>query len=375
MKQKMFKYITITVSLFVTFVIDANAQIKDNQKIRTVVIDPGHGGEDPGCVGKFSKEKDIVLKISMLFGDYIKSNFSNIKVVYTRTDDSHVELYKRAEIANKNNADLFISVHVNSFRSSEPYGTETFVMGHSKSSANLEVAKLENSAILKEANYESNYDGFDPNDPENHIIFSLYQNANLVQSLLFAQYTQENFKNTLDRFDRGVKQAGFLVLWKTTMPSVLVELGFLSNPHEEKYLNSEKGQEELAKAMFNAFSKYRERYQGEMPDNTKDKIAEEQKTEETENKSDVNNVITETKISTDAIVYKIQIHSSNEKIELIPRNFKSYENVGLYLHNGLYKYTIGEETDIEKIEELLKKVKKDYKEAFIIKFKNNERIL
>ncbi|MDR2010006.1 MAG: N-acetylmuramoyl-L-alanine amidase [Bacteroidales bacterium] len=379
-------------------------QIKNIQKLKTVVIDPGHGGSDPGAVGKTSREKDIVLKVSLKLGDYIKENFKDVNVVYTRTDDRHVELYKRAEIANKNHADLFISIHVNSFKTGTPYGTETFVMGTSKNAANLQVAKLENSAILTEENYQANYDGFDPNDPENHIIFSLYQNANLTQSLFFAQLTQENFTEKLKRFDRGVKQAGFLVLWKTTMPSVLVELGFISNAEEEKYLNSAKGQEELAISLFDSFVAYKSYYDGENYDvkikpvhaenkNTennsknsdnkveatsgnKEKITSDVSDgEKTEENIEKNNGAESSKIySPDQIVYKIQIKTSPEKIELIPENFKSYQNVSVYLQDGIYKYTIGEDTDYNKIIKLFEQAKKDFKDCFIVKFKNGERI-
>lgn len=384
-------------------------------KIRTVVIDPGHGGSDPGAVGKFSKEKDITLAVSLKFGELIERNYPNIKVIYTRKDDRFLELYKRADIANKNNADLFVCVHVNASTSSQPFGAETFVMGPDKSGANMQVAKLENSVILKEDNYLEKYEGYDPNDPETHIIFSLYQNANLSQSLLFAQSLQDKFTKSLRRFDRGVKQAGFLVLWRTTMPAVLVELGFISNPEEEKYLNSAEGQEELAIAMFEAFVNYKNKYEDngitedykynknkkpvDKQDNTyKNNQPEQPKTNDaTKNQANVANNAnnsslkekqkdTQSTISidnTDAenltnnseeIVFKIQIKTSSKKIELIPQNFKSYQNVDVYLHDGIYKYTVGNETDYDKIVALHKKVKSDYPDSFIIAFKNGKRI-
>lgn len=387
-------------------------------KIRTIVIDPGHGGSDPGAVGRFSKEKDITLSVSLKFGELIEKNFKDIKVVYTRKDDRFVELYKRADIANKNNADLFVCVHVNASTSSGPYGAETFVMGPDKSGANLQVAKLENSVILKEDNYLEMYGGFDPNDPESHIIFSLYQNANLSQSLLFAQSLQDKFAKSLKRFDRGVKQAGFLVLWRTTMPAVLVELGFISNPEEEKYLNSPEGQEELAVAMFEAFVNYKNKYEdnGITTDykyssksteisktndnskntinnksNSKEQVSEEnfakqndnsvinnsQKQDEKKNneiKESNNSFIVNKHAEDDKIIFKIQIKTSSKKIELIPQNFKSYQNVDVYLHDGIYKYTVGEETEYAKIVEYFKKVRIDFPDSFIIAFKNGIRI-
>jgi N-acetylmuramoyl-L-alanine amidase len=381
-------------------------------KIRTLVIDPGHGGSDPGAVGKFSKEKDITLAVSLKFGELIERNYPNIKVIYTRKDDRFLELYKRADIANKNNADLFVCVHVNASTSSQPFGAETFVMGTDKSGANMQVAKLENSVILKEDNYLEKYEGYDPNDPETHIIFSLYQNANLSQSLLFAQSLQDKFTKSLKRFDRGVKQAGFLVLWRTTMPAVLVELGFISNPEEEKYLNSAEGQEELAIAMFEAFVNYKNKYEDngitedfkynknkkhvDKQDNTsKNNQSEQSKTYEAHknqpnlannDSSKGNNNDKQLNISTDKtseenltknsdeIVFKIQIKTSSKKIELIPQNFKSYQNVDVYLHDGIYKYTVGNETDYDKIVALHKKVKADFPDSFIIAFKNGKRI-
>jgi N-acetylmuramoyl-L-alanine amidase len=366
----------VILSLFGTEILVAQS---GSMKIRTVVIDPGHGGADPGAVGKYSKESHLTLKMSLLLGEMIKKAYPDIKVIYTRTDDSFVELYKRAEIANKNNADLFICVHVNASTSSSPYGTETFVMGVDKTGANLNVAKLENSVILKEDNYLDKYDGFDPNDPETHIIFSLYQNANLTQSLLFAQALQDNFTNDVKRYNRGVKQAGFLVLWKTTMPSVLVELGFISNPEEEKYLNSAEGQQDLSKAMFDAFVSFKAHYE---EGGTGSVIKPENKTNNASEVKTENAVANNTDASSDnntkpdesGIFFKIQVATSSKKIEISPKNFKGYQNVDVYLQDGVYKYTIGAEATYDKILELHNNVKKDYTDSFIIAFKNGVRI-
>lgn len=227
-------------------------------KIRTIVIDAGHGGKDNGCHGGNSTlEKTVTLKVALKLGAFIKENYPDIKVYYTRMTDKFIELHERADIANRNNADLFISIHCNANPSKTPYGTETYVLGLHKSADNLDVAKRENEVITLENNYKSNYDGFDPNDPTTHIILSLNQHAHLEQSTLFAQKIQTQYKQTLKRNDRGVKQAGFAVLYRTTMPSVLTEIGFLTNNTEEAYLSSSKGQDFIASAIYRAFKDYK----------------------------------------------------------------------------------------------------------------------
>jgi len=380
MKQKIFAALLFAVVLVFISAIPVSSQTPGKMKVKTVVIDPGHGGSDPGAVGKISKEKDLTLAISLKLGKMIEKAYPDVKVIYTRTDDRFVELYKRAEIANKNNADLLICVHINASTSTSPYGAETFVMGIDKTGANLQVAKLENSVILKEENYLDKYEGFDPNDPETHIVFSLYQNANLNQSLLFAQGLQDEFVKGLKRHDRGVKQAGFLVLWKTTMPSVLVELGFISNVEEEKYLNTTIGQDELANAMFEAFIGFKGHYEGTesasvnitiKPENVAvNETVTNNQTNTTDNSVPTNSA----NADESGIVFKIQVKTSSKKIEIIPENFKSYQNVDVYLQDGVYKYTIGEEQTFEKIAELHKKVKIDFEDSFIIAFKNGIRI-
>lgn len=227
-------------------------------KLKKVVIDAGHGGKDPGCVGKIINEKEVALNISLKLGNYITENYPGVEVIYTRDKDYFVELNERAAIANRANADLFISIHANAQpKGSNVYGTETFVMGLHKSNANLEVAKRENSVIEYEDNYATQYDGFDPSDPSSYIALSLFQSANLDQSLGFAAQVEDQFRNRAGRSSRGVKQAGFLVLYKTTMPSVLIEAGFLTNRQEEKYLSSDEGQSIIASAIYRAFKAYK----------------------------------------------------------------------------------------------------------------------
>ena len=226
-------------------------------RLRTVVIDAGHGGKDPGCHGKSAKEAEIALKVALELGSLIEKNVPDVKVVYTRKTDVFVELHDRAGIANKNNADLFISIHCNSGNSSA-FGTETYTMGLHTSDGNLRVAKRENSVILQEDNYKEKYDGFDPNSAQGHILFSLYQNAYINNSLRFAGHVEEEFKKRVGRSSRGVKQAGLLVLWKSAMPSALIEVGFLTNAAEEKYLNDKSGQTYIASGIYRAFKTYKQ---------------------------------------------------------------------------------------------------------------------
>lgn len=221
-----------------------------------MVIDPGHGGHDTGCLGSSSQEKHIALDVSLKLGALIERHFPDIRVIYTRKTDVFVELHERAAIANRNHADLFICIHCNSGPAAA-FGAETFVMGLHKTSDNLSVAKRENASILLEKDYKTNYDGFDPNSPEANIIFSLYQNTFMQQSLAFASLLQEAFEQHSGRFNRGVKQAGFLVLFRTAMPSVLIELGFLTNKADERFLASEKGQESMANSILKAFTTYK----------------------------------------------------------------------------------------------------------------------
>jgi len=230
---------------------------KDLYKVKKVVIDAGHGGKDYGCHGSHSHEKHIALAIALKLGKALKKQVPDIEVIYTRDSDVFVTLNERAAIANKHKADLFISIHCNSAENLSAKGTETFVMGLHKTNSNLAVAKRENQVILLEDDYTAAYDGFDPNSPEAHIVFSLYQNAYLAQSIFFASLVEESFKKQAGRASRGVKQAGFLVLHKTAMPSVLVETGFLTHQTDENFLKTEKGQTIMTNAILDAFKTYK----------------------------------------------------------------------------------------------------------------------
>ena len=222
----------------------------------TVVLDAGHGGKDPGAVGKFSKEKDLNLSLVLQMGKLIKERYPDVKVVYTRSTDVFIPLQTRADIANKANADLFISIHTNSAESKTPSGVETFILGTDRMEANLDVAMRENAVMKLEADYKTTYQGFDPNSIDSYIMFELMQNSYMDQSLRFAEQVQQRFVGHLNREDRGVRQAAFWVLLKTACPSILFEMGFISNPDEEKFLNQPASMAQMANALVNAFGAY-----------------------------------------------------------------------------------------------------------------------
>jgi N-acetylmuramoyl-L-alanine amidase len=254
-------------SLFLTIVLfsaPSFSQKKDTYGVRTVVIDPGHGGNKPGAIGSKTTEKAIVLSIAKKFGKLIADNYPDVKIIYTRTTDVDISLSERAHIANRNKADLFISIHANSHPTSSPTGVETFVMGLSESRANLAVAQKENADILLEADYKNNadYKGFDPNSPESYVMLTMFQNAYLDKSLNFAQAIQNQYKQNLKTINRGVKQAELFVLYKTTCPSVLTEVGFISNPGEEAFMMSDEGQAKIAISLFNAFMNFKAAEEG-----------------------------------------------------------------------------------------------------------------
>lgn len=242
----------------------AFSQKKSAGQVKTVVIDAGHGGDKPGAIGRKSKEKNITLSLALKLGKLIEDNFPDVKIIYTRTTDVDITLAERARIANRAKADLFISIHCNSVDNSTPTGVETYVMGLSRSKANLEVAKKENADILLEKDYKENsdYQGFDPNSPESFVMFAMYQNAYIDKSLDFAGLIQDQYKSAIRTINRGVKQAEFFVLYKTAMPAVLTEVGFISNPEEEQYLMSDEGQATVTVCLFKAFAAYKSQTEG-----------------------------------------------------------------------------------------------------------------
>ena len=230
-------------------------------RLRTVVLDAGHGGKDRGCAGASAREADVALNLILALGRQIQENLPDVKVIYTRKTDVFIELDERAAIANRNHADLFISIHCNA-GPSQSHGIEVWTMGLHKTTANLGVAQRENAVILQEKDYKDRYDGFDPRSPQRHILFSLFQSAYITNSLRFAQRVDRQLRTSVNRPSRGVKQAGFLVLWKSTMPSVLIESGFLTNPAEERYLNEKANQSYMAAGIYRAFREYKRELEG-----------------------------------------------------------------------------------------------------------------
>lgn len=370
--RSLFAYIIIV--LCSLFTATTNAEIAAREFV--VVIDPGHGGKDFGAIGTTAREKDINLAVGCLLGKMIEKEMTKTKVVYTRDDDRFLTLNERANIANKANGDLFISIHTNSIAKRAKNrktiaGASTYTLGLHRSAENLDVAKRENSVMVLEPDYTTTYSGFDPNSTESYIIFEMSQNKHMEQSIRFAQLVQSEFTSTAGRIDKGVKQAGFWVLMATSMPSVLVELDFICNPTQEKFLASESGQKKLATALFNALKHYREGT-GNIP-------AQQQPasdTDDNENKEtpDATPETDSNDNSSEEIIYKVQFLTSTSKIEAGSNKFKKLAPVDSYYENGMYKYTYGEETSWDKISKKLKKVKSKFPEAFIIKTRGGKRI-
>lgn len=349
--------------------------------VRKVVIDAGHGGHDPGNLGTRrykTTEKDIALAVSLKVGQYIEENFDDVKVIYTRKTDVFVDLQERAAIANKEEADLFISIHCDAFTQSSVSGSTSIVMGRNHDDDNLRVAMRENSVIYLEENYEEKYEGFDPNNPTSYIAFTLYQNAFMNQSVSFAQKVQDQFRERVQRKDRGVKQQPLMVTKMAVMPSVLIELGFLTNPAEEDFLNSEKGQSYMASAIYRAFKDYKEE-RDQYNITTKPIAPQLQKTEEEkpgiEDKSSIQPGISDKQPATTEVYYTVQIVTSGMRKELKPENFKGVEGVTFYEDRGLYKYTVGKVNTLEEAEALRQKMKDSgFKDAFVVALADGQRI-
>ncbi|MFK1831183.1 N-acetylmuramoyl-L-alanine amidase [Bacteroides fragilis] len=366
-----------------------------------VVIDAGHGGHDPGAIGKISKEKNINLKVALKLGNLIKQNCNDVKVVYTRSKDVFIPLDRRAEIANNAKADLFISIHTNALANNRTAkGASTWTLGLAKSDANLEVAKRENSVILYEDDYKTRYAGFNPNSAESYIIFEFMQDKYMEQSVHLASLVQKQFRHHCKRVDRGVHQAGFLVLKASAMPSILVELGFISTPEEERYLNTEEGSSTLAKGIYRAFLSYKREHEirltgsshtalpnddevtdaevaqidsteseNEKPQNTPrtDKLVTEAKTQRP--------IVVESTTNDSEITFKIQILTSSRPLSKNDKRLKGLKDVDYYKENGLYKYTYGASSDYNKVLRTRRNtVTPLFKDAFIIAFRNGEKM-
>ena len=337
-----------------------------SKKKFTVVLDAGHGGNDSGAPGKRGKEKDINLSVTLKLGGLIEKNCPDTKVIYTRTKDVFIPLHRRAEIANNAKANLFISIHTNSVasRTSEVYGTETYTLGLHRTKDNLEVAKKENSVILIEDDYKQRYAGFNPNSAESYIIFEFMQDNNMAQSVEFAKLIQNRFRLS-NRRDKGVHQAGFLVLRQTSMPSVLIELGYITNPNEESFLLSQRGSTTMAESIYKAFLEYKK---GVL-------TGKETKTEEYNRESTSQNKTAKRDIDPNHPVFKIQILTSTKILPSNSREFKGLNPVNYYKERGLVKYTYGADTDYNKILRMKRNlVDKKFKDAFIIAFKDGKKM-
>ncbi len=385
-------FIIIIISSFLCLgisILPAKGQdIAGLSSIKCVVIDPGHGGKHPGAISKDRKlqEKEITLSVALQLGELIQKKYPKIKVIYTRTTDKYVDLNVRAEIANKNKADLFISIHVNSTVSTIASGTETFVMGTSKSKENFEVCKTENSVITVEDNYQSKYEGFDPSSPESYIIFSLLQNTHIEQSLILASHVQNHFSKGPIYVNRGVKQGGLLVLWKTTMPSILTEIGFISNPKDKAIISNPLYRSQIAEKLFLAFEDYKNNFEqgtsnfvsvNTSPNNNYENIEqnstgielEKNKNEAIEQESQIQKTQNEQKSeiveSSDDNIFTIQIMSVAKKLKSNSSEFKGLKNIKFAKFGNLYKYYIGEFKEKQDSKQELKRVKNLIPGAFV----------
>ncbi|MBT6808313.1 MAG: N-acetylmuramoyl-L-alanine amidase [Flavobacteriales bacterium] len=363
--------------MFLLVIVLSNSSFTNDKttsnKLKTIVIDPGHGGHDPGNLGtgRYKKtEKHIALAISLKVGELIKQNFPEIEIIYTRdNDDDFLKLGARTQLANDKNADLFISVHCDAFTNPKAYGAGVYVMGMSKLKANMDVAMKENAVIYLEDDYKENYEGFDPNTPESYIVFSLTQNTHLDQSLQLAEEVEQQFATRANRKSRGVKQAPFYVISRANMPSILIECGFLTNPDEEDFLHSEKGQEYMSSAIFRAFRTYKESVEGVESDDEKEtNVPIEVEVKKTIVKEERKIVLIP-----DKVIFKVQI-GTYLKSMLSDKTFTSI-HAEEEIVNGTYKYYVGSENDKNKADIIKTKMRENgFKGAFVVAFYKDKRI-
>lgn len=362
MKTKFLIFLILFIgSLFLSSFFSRN---NNTVKPFVVVLDAGHGGNDPGNIGNGYKEKDIALSIVLKIGIILEKE-NNIKVLYTRTKDVFVELFERGAIANRADADLFVSIHCDS-HNSQAYGAGTFVLGLHENKRNLEVAKKENEVIFLEDNYEENYSGYDPNSPESFIGLTLMQEEYLDQSILLASLIQNNFVTRLNRKDRSVKQAGFIVLHSSYMPSVLIETGFLTNKNEGTYLNSKKGQNEMAISIAEAIISYEKILQLATNDTLDQEL--------TNNKNDISIENTEEKIY-NGIIFKVQLAAVSRRINTKPSNFNGLKDISRNKESGLFKYYYGGTSDYNKIQSMkTDAIEKGYSTCFVVAFRGSKKL-
>lgn len=385
--RKMFKplyYILFSALLLVAipFVCAQNNNSQSKTGSFTLVIDAGHGGHDAGAVGRIAKEKDLNLDVAKRLAKKIEDEYPEVKVLLTRKKDVFLTLQERADFVNKNNADLFICIHTNAAENRNVTGAETFVLGIDKMESNLDVAMRENAVIMLEDNYEATYEGFDPKSIDSYIMFELMQDQYFDRSLQFATLVQQEFCGTLNRSDRGVRQAGFWVLHKSACPSVLVEMGFISNREEERFLASEAGKEDLSNAIFDAFVSYKaavDKRNGITPKVVNPKAKTERVSiTETENKAkpavSENNKPAETKTDKPVPVYRIQICTTTTELKKNDPTFKGLKNCKYTKDGKYYKYTYGEDTDYQTISDIQKELRAKFKDCFIVAFLGDKQI-
>lgn len=355
-----------------------------------VVIDAGHGGGDYGALGVTTNEKTINLNVALKLGKLIDDKMNGVKVVYTRSTDRFISLQQRASFANKADGNLFISIHTNSVDKSSRNrttvsGAATYTLGMHKTEDNLAVAKRENSVIKLEKDYSTTYQGFDPNSTESYIIFEINQSKHVEQSVDFASRVQREFVRVADRKNNGVRQAGFWVLAKTSMPAVLVELDFICNPTVEKFLSSNDGQERLAKSIFNAFKSYYKSYYSGTDKNATEKskrkknkrnVSDDElyETSTQDGESQVGRAEEVVKPDKDAIEYRVQIFTSPKKLKSNSSQLRNLDDVNYYYENGVYKYTCGSVSDKKDALSLQKKMRKKFPQAFVVEFVNGKRV-
>ena len=356
----------IAVLLFTALPHYAQSKGKENKEF-VLVIDAGHGGKDPGAIGrKGTRESNVNLSVAKQLGSLIESKYPEVKIIYTRKTDVYVSLMGRATIANKAKADLFISIHSNASKNRNARGCETFTLGAGSSAEAKAAAKYENEVILQEENYEEVYDGFDPRSSESYIIFELLRSHDMEKSVSCAEQIQRNMAKRSKLSDRGVSSAGFLVLHQTAMPSILVELGFLSNPTEEKYLASKDGQKQLAKGIFEGFETYYTNTKKMRLGDSNSKPTVVECAEERELAQD-------SPQNSDAPVFKVQFLVSSKKLKQNDARLKGVK-ADYYKDGNMYKYTYGASTDYNSIVKKRKEISKKFSEAFIVAFKNGKRI-
>ena len=384
-RRKMMKKYDIVRLLIIAIIMICGlvpATILAQQKF-TVVLDAGHGGKDPGAIGRKIKEKDINLEIVLKLGELIKNNHSDVKVVYTRSKDVFVELSERANIANRNKADLFISVHTNAAQSKTAKGTETYALGLAKTEENLQVAKRENSVILLEDDYTTKYEGFDPTSAESYIMFDFMQSMYLEQSINLASSVQEQFRTKAKRSDRGVRQGAFWVLRATSMPSILIEVGYISNAEEENYLAQSSSRQKLAESIYNAFTDYKADWSRKQSGNISSQttqnivspVSEAEPSIKSKPDAQLEKVKTESEVVGIEEDYRIQIMASDKVYKTSSSVFKGLKEIKYYKENNLYKYTYGSFKTKQEATKQLPKIQQLFKGAFVVHFVGDKKQL